>query len=311
MEIHTIRFYILTEGGPPQGIPFLYDTKQALEHIDALPLSFEDTRTRYHDQGNGKSLHTVVDTSSNSTDQICFRLCEVNRERLPQTEKEGVVSDLPLEDGQGLLEISHGIVFKPGLIGAISTYGPDMTNLKKYIHGKAQIRPQGLQIKPLVASDIVEKIQKLEYISLFNFKISPSQLPIIRGVWESLDDALNSQLAVWDEQRALEVIVRPRPDSQRSALRRLMQPLLALADPDIRTMLSPSTTNYKIKGQLEGYARQVILDVLSGSLTTEEEVKRINTRNQTLENDSAYHAIRKAYDALEPDIKESMEHIGR
>ena len=303
IETHVVRFYLISEGGPPHGPPSLFDARLALNEINALPLSNEDgVNTRYQHERSGKSLHSVIDRS---TDPLRFRLCEVNREYLPQAEKEGVVGDIPLEEGQGLLDSSHGVVFMPGLIGAIIGNGPRMTRLRRYIGTKCGLGRERLQIAPLIAVDVLDRIRRLETLSLFHFRISPSQLPIIRGRWEDLDEALKSQLAIWNEQTALEVIVRPLRDSRRDAKRTITDFLTSLASNEVRSMLSPGSV-YKIRGRLEGHGHDVMLNVLSESLTTEEEVERIDTRHSALNSGSAYCAIERAFAALQPDIEMAM-----
>ena len=308
LEIEVVRFYIVSEGGPPQGLSTLYDIRQDLVNINALPLSFDDsTETRYQHGRNGKSLHTIVDESRGAAEEICFRLCEVNREDLPQTEKEGIVNDLPLEEGEGLLESSYGVVFRPGLIGVISSTGPNMNRLARYISAKCGIEKGLLQVVPLIATDVVDRMMNLDTISLFRFKISPSQFPIIRGTWDNLDEALQAQLAVWNEQTMLEVLVRPTRDSQRNARDTMIDSLIALARPELRSMLDQRSV-YKIRGRSGGQARDVMLDVLSDSLTAEEEVMKIKPRHSALDTDSAYSAIKRAYYTLESDIETAIQH---
>lgn len=310
-EICVVRFYLITSGGPPHGsFPSAFDVEDALQKINSIPLSLEDGKpTRYMHRNNGKSLHTIIDESRNN---LCFRLCEVRREDLPQTEKEGIVRELSLEEGQGLLENSYGIVFRPGLIGAISIPGVDMYRLGLYIRNKLQIPKSQLKINPLIASDVINRINNLEAISFFRLRISPSQLPIISNRWEGLTNTFNAQLGMWSEPETLEVIIRPARDSRGRARDAIISNLISLADPSIRNLLTGPAT-YKIKGRLEGRTRDVMLDVLGDSLTTEEQVLKSgagnndpNHRSAGLDGSSAYEAISRAYDTLEPEIMDAL-----
>ena len=107
---------------------------------------------------------------------------------------------------------------------------------------------------------------------------------------------------MWNEQASLEVILRPMASSQRSARTSLMGHLTSLAE---RIGLLSSDSIYKVRGRTEGQVREVTLNLLSDALTTEEEVKRINTRYATLDDDSAFEAIKRAYESLKAEIDEA------
>ncbi len=301
-ELCTVRFYSVTVGGPPHGPAMRFDASKALTEIDQLPLSFTDTaNTRYQHRRNDRSLHTIVDSSGSG--EVCFRFCEVNRADLPQIEAEGAITDLQLEEREGLMEATHCIAFKPGLLAAVSKRGPSPTSLGKYILAKIQDSPGSLDVVPLVHMDIISRLQRLQTISLMELKLSPSQIPIVRGASDDLDKLFEAQLAMWNEQSRLEVIIRPAQSSVHGARQKLLGPIVDIAG---RAGWFAKESTYKVRGRSETQAREVTLNILSDSITTEESVERSRERSSALDNDSAFNAIRNAYMALEPDIEEAL-----
>ena len=299
--IYTIGFFAVSMGGPPHGAAVKFDTADALCEIDKLGfVGSAVRRTRYMHTQNDKAVYTAI--VRRTDEEICFKFCEVNRGDLPQIEEAGIVEPLPLAEDQGLMHATHCIAFRPGLIGAVLNIGPPVSRLAGYIRRKKVNGPTKLQVKPLVHRDVIERLNKLESISLFQLKLSPSQLPVIRGAWRELDNSFEAQLGMWSEQATLEVVIRPLASSQRSARGSLLDPLISLAR---RSGLLSSNSIYKIRGKTEGQARDMTLNILSDALTTEEEVKRISMRDEALDDASAFHAITRAYEALKTEIDEA------
>ena len=78
------------------------------------------------------------------------------------------------------MEVTHCIAFKPGLLGTVSKRGPSASSLARYIREKVQDKPDRLQVVPLVHKDIISRLRRLQTLSLFELKLSPSQIPIMR-----------------------------------------------------------------------------------------------------------------------------------
>lgn len=286
-DVCTIGFFTSSVGGPPHGSAKRFDTATALQQINKLGFESSDVSpTRYMETSNDRSVYT--DVAKRTDDGVFFKFCETKRRDFPQIEEAGNFSPLDLRDSQGLGRITHCVAFRPGLIGAVLANGPSASSLASYIRKKHWRGSKRLQILPLVHRDVIARLNKFEAISLFQLKLSPSQLPVIRGAWDDLDNALGSQLDMWKEQTALEVVIRPLESSQRDARASLMSPLTSLAQ---KIGLLPSSSTYKVRGKVEGQAREITLNLLSDTLTTEEEVKKVRIRDEALDDESAFAAI--------------------
>ena len=81
-----------------------------------------------------------------------------------------------------------------------------------------------------------------------------------------------------------------------------MGPLTSLAQ---KVGLLPSSSIYKVRGKTEGHAREVTLNLLSDTLTTEEEIMKVRVRDEAVDDDSAFSAIIRAYEALKSEIEDA------
>ena len=299
-----VKFFGASVGGPPHGSPVNYDISEQL--IDAEQLQFLPTAgrdSRYLDTDTGRFLFTMVDHHG---PEVCFRLCRVDRDNLPQTEKGGNIAELLLDDETGLTETTYGVIFEPGLIGVVSSKGgPSMSRIAGYLKNKSTSVPSKLTISPLVHIDIIAKLREFETLSLFHLKLHPSQLPIIKGQWDVLDDNFEAQLNLWREQSTLEVTVSPTRNSQRRSHRSLMGPIVSLAQ-SATGLLIKRSSKFIVKGQPEGMLNDVVLNILSETLSVEQEIAKSAVRSSALDAESAYNAIRLSYNDLQNDIRDAM-----
>ena len=304
LVLRRVKFFGVSIGGPPHGIVHSYDPTEELIDINQLAfLQGAGRDSRYMDTGTGQFLFTNVDHRG---PDVCFRLCRVDRTNLPQTERAGDIEELLLDDDAGIARTTYGIVLEPGLIGVVSaTEGPSMSSVAKYLISKGRNVSRTLTIKPLVHMDIVDKLRQFETISLFHLKLHPSQLPVIRGQWNDLDENLNSQLNVWREQFSLETVIAPTRDSRRRAYQSLITTITSVAES--AGLLPKRGSKFLVKGQREGEINDVVLNILSETLSVEYEVAKSSARSSALDIESAYNAIRRGYDDLKNDIENAIE----
>lgn len=301
--LRKVKFFGISVGGPPHGTVDNYDPTQQLIDIDGLEfLQGAGRDSRYLDTDTGQVLFTNVDHRG---PEVCFRLCRVDRDNLPQTEKAGDIEELLLDDETGIARTTYGIVLEPGLLGVVSAKeGPSMSGVAKYLKSKGANVPRTLTVSPLVHKDIIDKLRDFETLSLFHLRLHPSQLPIIRGRWNDLDANLDSQLNVWREQKSLETVIAPTPTSQRRAYQSLINPITSVAE--LAGLLPKRGSKLLVKGQREGTINDVVLNLLSETLTVELDIVKSAARSSALDIDSAYNAIRRGYNDLRADIENAM-----
>ncbi len=299
-----VRFFGVSIGGPPHGSVATYDISELLIDIDRLGFLLGGGReSKYMDTDSGRVLFTTVDHPG---PEVCFRLCRVDRDNLPQTEKGGSIEELLLDEETGLMETTYGIVLEPGLIGIVSSKGgPSMSGIAKYLKDKGRNIPGKITVGPLVHKDIIDKLNDFETISLFHFKLHPSQIPIVRGRWDELDENFDSQLRIWSEQSSLETIIAPTRDSSRRAYPSLIRSIVSLAE--VAGLLRKRDSKFLVKGQRAGTVSDVVLNILSETLSVEQEIVKSAVRSSALDVESAYDAIRRGYNDLKSDIENAME----
>ena len=98
-----IHFFRVDAGVDASGQPITYDPSPALQIIDRLPFT-EDESGRYLVDEDGNAIGVWPEVRDRRT---ALRFCQVRRNGLPQVEQAGVVNDLNIADNAGLLEPVH------------------------------------------------------------------------------------------------------------------------------------------------------------------------------------------------------------
>src|SRR5437868_9195123 len=71
---------------------------------------------------------------------IKVRFCRIRRDNVPQIEQAGDLSQLDLQEDQGLIDISHLIIFEDGYVAAEwNPEGPKLATLGAYIFEKGRL----------------------------------------------------------------------------------------------------------------------------------------------------------------------------
>ena len=109
-----IHFFRVDAGVDASGQPITYDPSPALQIIDRLPFT-EDESGRYLVDEDGNAIGVWPEVRDRRT---ALRFCQVRRNGLPQVEQAGVVNDLNIADNAGLLEPVHVVFFGENIVGA-------------------------------------------------------------------------------------------------------------------------------------------------------------------------------------------------
>jgi hypothetical protein len=101
-----------------------------------------------------------------------LRLFRIRRANLPGVEDQGNLSDLNLPDTAGLAEPSHVVLGGDGLIAAeFNASAPRMSAFERLLREKLDL---DLRIATYLQGDIVEQLDRLEYINLLELSVVPT-----------------------------------------------------------------------------------------------------------------------------------------
>ena len=300
-----VQFFVASRGGPPRGPAARVNIEEALLEAASLPRHVVGDGGRCAPTRNGHLL--VLDVHDCSAG-FAFAFGDVNLTDLPSTAtRDGEIRALDLESGRGLLSSTHCVTFGakfPDLIGCIPGMGPDVTRLADYLASRCPSVGGKFRIEPLMDADIAGALSRMQAVSLFRLRIDPSQVPVIRGHWDNLDARLDADLALYAEQKYLDVRLEPVESARSRALSSLQERVLSLLG---ATSLLARGSVFQIKGPLDDLsARDVVVDLVGRKLSVPVSVAKERSGHSALHKWSAYPAIREAYSTLQSDIDAAM-----
>lgn len=271
-------------------------------------MAFDGLPSRYHETGNGRRVHTVVDQPGAP---VKFRLNRTKYRHVPPAELHGKVALDYLQQDQGLMDTWYAMAFDRSIANAqltfiaIATTGNTAPNtlLRDYIKSKFPSDAAQLRIEQLAHKDILERIENMGDGTLFEISVTPSLVEPIRKVDSSLADALHASETLYP-QMVLSQVIKPDKPGQ-SGLKDRFRPVMhaLLGDAKHRTHVK----RLRLGGMFGNSNRTTILNLLSNDLSVDVEVPYADTTVAVLDADSVYNAIQDAYTDLEYDIHEATE----
>lgn len=228
----------------------------------------------------------------------------VRRNGLPDIEQAGQRSPLDLDDDQNLLECTHAMLFKNGVLGAeFNFHGPRVTRLSQYLEEICCL-PR-LSIEPIIKSEAAEKLARMGAIKRFELKIHRDQLTQLKRAERSLFEAFE---VLHQESEAPLITV---------SLQQERYGKNGLGD-RVRGMVNAIATSKNFRQNCERFVvraydkdseRTEKFDFLNDLMIQEEEVLPENPRSRAVDSDSMFKAIRKAYGRVKDVVPElaSME----
>lgn len=285
-----IYFYRVNTGYNKFGKPITFNLTPVLNHIESLTWT---TRGRYLVGEEGRVTCCWVDRIGPPHK---MRIGDIRRSELPQVEEAGILSPLGIPPQSGIAEQMHVILFENSIVGVdFNFYGPRIARLADYFIRKAQkFCPPILFFEPLLRQDVVEQLDRLKDVRLFNLKITSSYSEIITQANKDLGSAF-AAAARAGEAEDLEIILRPTRYSKGLLSNHLLLSARRLVK---RQDLHDGASRFIIKGFDEGTGRVEQLDLLNDKLIAKKRIIRLDKRTRALDPDSAYTAIQKSYEEL-------------
>ncbi len=293
-KIHFFRADVGVDDG---GVPLTFDPQPALQAIDSLPFTNDDSgRYQFDVDGNAVCLVGHSGAPNHSV-----RFCRVRRTGLPQLEQGGNISDLNLSPDTGLLEAVHVVFFPdkvPGtnIVGTeYNHFGPRISRLSSYLHEKSNEAVPYPTFRPLIRDDAAEQLNRLTEIRVLDISIHPSFADVMRQADQSLGDAFEANARVVDEPESVQVVIKPNRQARKSTLARLLGPLRSLLN---QNDARPAFDRLQVRGRCDDTGRVETIDLLKDQLISTKQIVRLNERGRALDPDSAFQAIRDAYQEL-------------
>jgi len=289
-----IYFYRADVGADEGGRPLPFDIGPKLRQINGLPFN---AAGRYLEEDDDTTLVCWVDRQAAPQK---FRLGQVRRSGLPQVERAGALSDLPIPQDSGLAETIHIVVFDNNIVGSdFNFYGPRMSAVSRYLDEKANCQ---VAFEALLRLDVRQELDQLSDIRLFKLKIRAPYAEVVAAADQDLGEAFAAAARAGNADE-LEIILRPKKYSRTDVLRRalLTTARRLLGRDDLRLEAS----KFEIKGYDETTHKVEAVDLLRDQLIATQEIVRQTARGRALDPNSAYQAIARSYEELQGELQEA------
>jgi hypothetical protein len=285
----TVQFFrIYTDVEDGALVPF--DNAALCRAIRAVETSADP----YLDSGDGDVQTCAYLDDPADTER--FSLAKIRRHSRPLTEQGMVRGTLALQPGIGLMDPIHIRLFPNNIMGAeYNDDGPRASRLRPFLSQKIPEQYANFRMTPIYDSDVVERLGKLDEISLFHFQVDKAALDLqvaernfFRGIFGSSDMA---------EMATIEVIMRVSKRNEHGNTEEVKAEARALLD-------SPSgVQKVKVRGREDGGKSEEI-DLLKDRIISRQHMMRLDAETSGIEPASAYRAIGEAYDAVRERIPE-------
>lgn len=289
-----IYFYRLNAGHLPSGKLRVTNVTSWFHAIHALP--FTDAG-RYFEIEPG--LLTCCWPDRDRYPQR-LRVGTIRRSGLPQMERGGQLSALPISPTSGLAEQVHVTFFGNNIVGSeFNFYGPRLSRLADYLAERLGVRNPRVSFDPLIRQDVMQQLQRLGDIRLLRMRIKASFTETIRQLDQDLGSAFEAAQRAGDAEE-VEITLRMKAHSRDSLSQRAMGFVRKLAQrSDARTEMS----DFTVRGLNTETGQVEVVDALNDHLIAKKQIIRESRRSRALNSAAAYAAIEEAYEELRDELE--------
>jgi hypothetical protein len=290
-----IYFYSI-DAGQKSGEPVTFDPVPILSHINDLPFSMEG---RYLDVGEG-NVTFVLPKVLEYPQKLVYVLSR--RSNLPELERQGDLSPLPIPIDSGLGEKIHVMLFGRYAAADYNFYGPRATTLSTYFALKAKGVGSRIRLPQLIRGEAVEDLRKLDGITLARFKFHASAMRIVEKADASLAAAFRATIEATGADE-LELILRKKR-GKGGMTRYLADGVLK----GIRHLAKyPETYQEFERLVATGVSRETMqlaeVDVLDDQLILKRKMIKLHRRSRAIQSDSAFLEIENAFAEVLPRLQ--------
>jgi hypothetical protein len=268
-----IYFYRANAGVENNGRRKLFRLAQVLDRLDALSFDSGDNYLQFAD---GNATCCWIDRKQ-PHQRLRFGLSR--RVGLPQLETTGRVTALRIAAAAGLVEQIHVIFFPNSIVGSdFNFHGPRMGRLSYYICNKAPDVCDYLEFEPLLRQNVMQQVQRLQDIRLFDLRVRTSYADTLRTADEDLFSAIDVARRL-GEAAEMQIILRPPPRSHQTLSNRLLGVVKTLAS---RQDIREQAEKFQVKGFDPTTESVELVDILSDQLISRKRIVLLNSRTRAL-----------------------------
>ena len=257
----------------------------ALERISALPIN--DDGRYLLDVFSRTRLCTFPDSS---VYPLKIRFGKTRRDALPQVEHEGSLKTLELQENEGLIDISHLMIFEDGFVAAEWNHeGPKLAQLSPYFleKGKLNNPPKFL---PLMERDIVEVVNNLASVRILEIEIPPDAAELAREADENFYTAIKSAEAVGATKKVMLKLTAEKSGTKLKYVAQKLAEIIKSRPYERDRFIGLSVSGYSSESRVGRF-----VDILESKLVSGEEFTRTSNRSRSINTEDAYHVIERAY----------------
>ena len=274
--------------------PAIFDPAPVLRYLHDQPYTMDG---RYLDMGDG-NIAFAIPKSFEYPQKIIYVLSR--RNNLPELERNGNMSPLPIPIDSGLGEKIHVMFFGRYAAADFNFYGPRATSLATYFALKAKGIGPKIRLQQLVKGKAVEELKRLDGITVAHFKFHESAMRLVERADASLAAAFRATLEASDADE-LELILRRK---RKGGVTRYLSADLFKGVRELAKL--PETyeefDRLATVGVSKVTAGRAEVDVLSDQLILKRKMVKMNKRSRAVQSDSAFSEIESAFFEARPDL---------
>lgn len=288
-------YFYKVDAGQIKEEPVQFDPVPILQHISGLPFKIipDDPLLQHrYLRAEGDNLIYVEPYSLEFPQKLVMGLSR--RTNLPELERLGALSALPIPDGAGLSEKTHIMFFGEYVAADFNFYGPRVSKLSEYFGVKAKGIGRRIRLDHLIRREAAEDLKRLSGIVLARFKFQKPAMPTIEKAGRSLGAGFREMLRVSGSDE-MEVVLRKKKGKFLS--KEIFSAVLRLAA-DSRTY--EEFTKLRVEGDnRETEAREEVnilndqLILTRRTLRTDAKSRAVKTESAFIEIESAFHEVSK------------------
>ncbi|MCA9803870.1 MAG: hypothetical protein KC777_17990 [Cyanobacteria bacterium HKST-UBA02] len=294
-----IQFYKVLQD-PADG-PF--SRQKFLREISQLSFQEAGQLSPYLESDDESDLCLWNHSKSNNIKLVFAR---VRRNALPELEDRGKIRPLNIPSHQGVLEKSHLIFFKNGIVGAeYNHYGPRINSLSWYSSSKLKNHPK-IKFEHFANDEFNELIANIRDPKELKLVIAREQIGMLKPVSKSLVGGLE-YLRDCSDAFEIEIVLKSRNKQNRfnksvtTRFSERISGLLPRLGKHKNSRMSADVLEVKAIDDRTG--KTSVFDLLKDKILTEEAVDTVDSRHRIVNSTKMFAAIERSFASLHDTLE--------
>lgn len=257
----------------------------SLQRIKDLPF---DDDGRYHHDSTTRNRFLIYPDAVEYPLKV--RFCRLRRDLLPQVESAGNLSDLVLQEDEGLIDISHMMIFSDGFVAAEwNPEGPKIAKLGDYLMFKGKLNASP-KFYPLIEREMVEIIGSMSAINFMEIEVPASNADLVREIDQGLFKALDAAKEIGATKT---ITLKLKSTMGNVNFEKIINTIVERVSnfSQDRDIFNKVIAGGKVGGK--GGVKKV--DILETKLVSLEEFEKNSPRSRGIDSESAYSTLEKSY----------------